>query len=176
MSWIRSAHWIGCNVGLLGETEHIARYCKPREVDEGRPLAAAFLRSQRSDGTVDEDLSVYKLLAGKSATEQIDALHQFLRISVSGDLEMSQRGRLGRLMTGDIMRCVLEHTKKGALIQHTPRGREDADPHSSIYGLPHPADPLANMIATILARMAEPFPAPDTAKRKGRQRNPGVTP
>lgn len=153
----------------LEDAAHLARYCKPVDVTpEGGPKVSAFyLRFQ--NGVVEDYLSCswLEFLGGGTPDEQVNRLRDFLMQSTFDELELKATGRLARFNVGTVRQRALAAHQAVVRAEHAPRdGKADQDPHSGLYGLPHPDTALATALANLLVAISQPFPAPNRKKRK----------
>jgi hypothetical protein len=154
----------------LEDTAHLARYCKPGDVtSEGGPKVSAFYL-RLPNGVVEDYLSCswLEFLGDGTPDEQVRRLRDFLMQSRFDELEMKATGRLARFNVGTVRQRAFDEHQVVIRAEHEPRGgKVDQDPHSGLYGLPHPDTALATALANLLVAISQTFPAPNTKKRKG---------
>ncbi len=140
------------------DEHHVARYCKPSTIDNGRITGASFqLREATSEYDADEYASVYWLeLVSSSADShehKLERLRVFLRASVFREVGMRAKGRFGILRVAAIADDVVSRSStQGLNVRHEPRGSPDVqDPHSGIYGyrFGHEADEICARLAEL---------------------------
>ncbi len=133
----------------LPENDHIVRYVKPRNVEDGRVSIAEFrLREDRPDekGVSVNWLEYYQNL---SKEEQLAEIRRVSR------LKLRENGGFAELNVGRIKDFLAEELP-GLRVVHTPLDAEEefpADPsHSEITGLPSGNSEQADLIAGMIAK------------------------
>lgn len=116
----------------IPDKDHIARYCTPSRVDNGKIQATAFwLRP-------DEEYLSVNWLEYLACSNRKNELAE-LRNAYSKNLNISPNGRIAALNVGKVRQTVLTGTTDGRNLSVISL-QEDNDPsHSGIFNLPHDA-------------------------------------
>ena len=129
--------------------DHVSRWCKPSQVDQGVVGITAFMLGEKDD---DDALSVnwLEFLKRPDRTSEISEIQHILSLKMK---KVSRNSRLAVLNVERILTSVDEYLK-GKLqvtVLHNPdkdEGRWEDPSHSSIYGLTRNDD--AQIVATAL--------------------------
>jgi hypothetical protein len=144
---------MGLDLGMKGDKipdrHHIARYCKPTQIEDGQIQATAFMLR-----VVDESLSV-NWLEFLSRADREGEIAELRRI-YSTKLSVGARAQITVLNVGEVYNKVLTESpdSRSLEILHDPL---DNDPsHSGIYNLKNDDELIAELI---LETALEAYPA-----------------
>ena len=130
----------------LPETDHIVRYVKPRNVEDGRVSIAEFRLRENEKGVSVNWLEYY---------ENLSKEEQLAEVRVASRLVLRKNSRFAELNVGRIKDFLAEELP-GLRVVHTPLAAEEefpADPsHSEITGLPSGNSEQADLIAEMIAK------------------------
>lgn len=126
---------------LLPDSDHVARYCKPKTLSEsGQPLGTAFIL-RKDDRIVEKFLSVSWL--EYFGTSEIEELLQQVREHIS--LKASNKAKFAILNVGDTINHVNKNSERKITITHEP---SNSDPsHSGIGGYSFEDEMIGDLIA-----------------------------
>ena len=136
----------------IPDQHHIARYCKPTQVPNGKIQATAFMLRN-----VEGSLSVnwLEFLNCSSRESEIDAL----RSTYSRKLKVRAGAKISVLNVGEVREKVLTESpdRRNLKVLHDPQYIEVYDPsHSGIYNLKQADELIAELI---LETVRETYPA-----------------
>ena len=130
----------------LPENDHIVRYVKPRNVEDGRVSIAEFRLRENEKGVSVNWLEYY---------ENLSKEEQLAEVRVASRLVLRKNGRFAELNVGRIKDFLAEELP-GLRVVHTSLDAEEefsADPsHSEITGLPSGDSEQADLIAEMIAK------------------------
>ena len=130
----------------LPENDHIVRYVKPRNVEDGQVSIAEFRLRENEKGVSVNWLEYYENLSKKE---------QLAEVRVASRLVLRKNGKFAELNVGRIKDFLAEELL-GLRVVHTPLDAEEefpADPsHSEITGLPSSNSEQADLIAEMIAK------------------------
>ena len=111
----------------LPDKDHISRYCSPRQVENGLPLAAAF--EMRS--ATEEYLSVNWLEYWKTSDRQNALVH----VRAELELKVKKAGRFAVLNVGEVKASIESITRRSATVTHEPTSKMES--HAGVFGFDH---------------------------------------
>ncbi len=130
----------------LPDDDHVVRYVKPRNVEDGRVSIAEFRLRENEKGVSVNWLEYYKNLSKEE---------RLAEVRVASRLVLRKNGRFAELNVGRI-RNFLAKELPALRVIHTPLDAEEefqADPsHSEITGLPSDNSEQADLIAEMIAK------------------------
>ena len=130
----------------LPEDDHVVRYVKPRNVEDGRVSIAEFRLRENEKGVSVNWLEYY---------ENLSKEERLVEVRLASRLVLRKNGRFAELNVGRIKNFLAEELP-GLRVIHTPLDAEEkfpADPsHSEITGLPSDNSEQADLIAEMIAK------------------------
>lgn len=129
----------------IPETDHVCRYCKPRAVENGKPLVAAFeLRENERDLSVNW-VEYFRL------TDREQAICEIRKAFRAKGFKIKASGRFAVLNVGEIKSTAKERTETDLQVLEWPENNDLS--HSAIF-FGHSADDL--MIPQLLYELVVP--------------------
>lgn len=130
----------------LPESDHIVRYVKPRNMEDGQVSIAEFRLRENEKGVSVNWLEYY---------ENLSKEEQLAEVRVASRLVLRKNGRFAELNVGRIKNFLAKELP-GLRVIHTPLDAEEefpADPsHSEITGLPSDNSEQADLVAEMIAK------------------------
>jgi len=122
------------------DSDHVARYCGARTVDNGEISAAAFMLRDTEEYLSVNWLEELKRLDTPSQIHELQELY-------SKKLKVGATAKIAILNVGAFRSKVTRETSDGRLL-HVLHEPEIGDPsHAGIYGIPHDDEMVAELIA-----------------------------
>jgi len=123
----------------IPDKDHIARYCAPKTIDDGKILASAFLLRENEDG-----LSVNWLEYLGCASRDLEIAE--VRKAYSAKLSVGAKAKVAVLNAGEVREKIETESPDNRILDilHEP---EEKDPsHSEIYNLKPDCELIAELI------------------------------
>ena len=125
----------------LPDADHIARYCAPRQVENGLPRWGAF-QPRAGEGHLSVNWLEY--FGNRDLTAAVDAMREVF----GATFNLRRNGCFAVLNVGDVTRRIQDTTNRSVRAEHLPN--DDNPSHAGLVGYSHDDTEVARAIAEMV--------------------------